>query len=253
MAHFANRDEAEAYLACERSKGAAAMADDCLIAIVMCGDEEPAWESCEAELTYRAQGGSLACQRGLFAILHTMWAKERISDELFLELAEPIARLAAAQGDHRDIMRLAGALAIRAAWLKKTGAAEAAQPVEVEALTLLGTIANQTFDHRAMALAADDFNAFARDFSAAALGEARALLWCDGVLVDRKPEPEVIAAASRCSPITPDAWSRFLSQPLSRGQRLGAWLYWQKLGLLGAWWAIENATREIWHRLRWGH
>ena len=197
MARFATDAEADAYEACERSKGVAAMADDCLIAIVMGGLEKPDWDACQIELTRRVEGGNLGCQRAAFAILYVMWANQRIGDQLFLERAEPIARLAASGGDHRDASSLAGTLAIRAAWLRKIGGAEAGHAVEVEALTLLGTIANDATDNEVVTVATGDFATFALDFSPLALDEARLALWADGLAVEQEHEPEVVAAASR--------------------------------------------------------
>jgi hypothetical protein len=172
---------------------AQALPDEKLIAIVIGGDDEPGWNDCQQELTARVERGNLGCQRASIAILVRLWGEGQLSTGAFLERAEPVARLAAANGSEGDISTLAGVLSVRAELLRDVGLADLAHPFEVEALTLLGSIANESADEKIALTAAGDFKALAATFSNDAQQDAKIELFCRNLETEQQDEPEVAA------------------------------------------------------------
>ena len=188
-------DQVIAHLAAERAKGIEAM-DALSLMVILMGNDEPDWGDCDVELSRRAMAGDLESQRGVFGLFRAMWEAGRISDREFVTQAEPVARLAADQGISGDQLRLAGLLAVRSAHLRNVGSVGLAHEAQVEALTLVGAIANDADDQMTMETATREFRELARGFSADAVEQARNALWCNAVAdFDQVIEPEVIAAA----------------------------------------------------------
>lgn len=190
---FASEQEASAYVAAERVRGVAAMEDQCLLMLALGGSAEPEFEAVWQELEGRAARGSLFCQRGIIRIVTEVWGAGRMSADGFLDAVEPFARMAARSGQDRDLCELAGVFAVRASCLRKRGEHDEAHALEVEALKLLGRVANESESPVSIVAAAADYQALAQRFPDAA-SEASIDLWVQSLTADPlRDEPEVTA------------------------------------------------------------
>jgi hypothetical protein len=189
---FASQQEAAAYEAAERAKGVTAMEDQCLIALALGGSAEPEFEAIWQELEARAARGSLFCQRGIIRIVTEVWGAGRMGVDGFLDAVEPFARMAARSGEDRDLCELAAVFAVRASSLRHRGEQDEAHALEVEALKLLGRVANESESPVSIVAAAADYQALAQRFPEAA-DEASCDLLIQSLTGELRDEPEVTA------------------------------------------------------------
>ena len=168
------------------------MDDAELLNRLMDGSADPDWEKHEQELVDRARAGNTLCRRLAFRMLWSAWERGCLSTPDFVTRTELIAAPNAAKGDEESTCRLAGAWALSACDMREAGKSEEAHRLEVAAMVMVGTLANNGSD-----LAVAEFNEMRRGMPAEVVAEAEAELWCDGLSIEPQPEPEVLQADAR--------------------------------------------------------
>lgn len=156
---------------------------------LMDGSADPDWEKHEQELVDRARAGNPLCRRLAYRMLWSAWDRGMISTPEYITRTELIAAPNAANGDEESTLRLAGAWAMSAYDMRLHGRLDEAHCLEVAAMAMVGTLANNGSDK-----AVAEFNEMRRAMPAEVVAEVEAELWCDGVSIEPQPEPEVLQA-----------------------------------------------------------
>lgn len=193
MRRFNNDEEANAWVAAQRSSGVAGMEDQCLLMVLMGGTDDPDFAACEAEAERRAMAGSLHCQRALYGLLLAVWNAGGITDVELVERGEPVSRMAASQGDPVDIRALVDLLSVKALSLRRLGAADAAYEAQVEALTLVSELGNESDDPEVIEQAGAQYRSLVGCFSEDAVEGVRWEMIFRAFDTEQRLEPEVAA------------------------------------------------------------
>ena len=198
MRTFSSNAEARAYVERQRSAGVQAMDDQALVMIIMGGNDEPDFTACDEEMLRRIEIGNRPMMRCAWGILFEMWAARRVSTWKLIEVAEPIVRQLAECGPADDVRPLAAVLGFKGTMLRSERGPDAAYDTEVEALKLVGRIANDAHDVSVIQWAATEHALLAAFASPSAVASAHFELWAES-LGEQRMEPEVAEAVAKRS------------------------------------------------------
>lgn len=165
------------------------MTDDELIAKIMEGDANPDIEEHAEEMGERAVKGSPICRRVSLNLLRAMWDAGDMPTCEYITKVEIIASPGARNGDVDSLLCLTGAWALRSLELRRVGFLADAHRLEVQTIVMLGRLVNGGCDR-----ALPNFEELRDNMPAAAVEEALAELWMDGIEIEPRPEPETMRA-----------------------------------------------------------